>query len=94
MAFETKPSHGALFKNERKQQDSHPDYRGDVVTPDGVKYELAAWLKTSNSGKKFMSLKLSVPREAVEGTREPPRQQARGQGPLGLDDDIPFAPHR
>lgn len=87
MAFETKPGSGALFKNEKKTTENQPDYRGDAVTPDGVKYELAAWIKTAGSGKKFMSLKLSVPRELVEGTREPPPASSTQRD---LDDDIPF----
>lgn len=89
MAYETKPSFGALFKNKNKQQENHPDYRGDVVTPEGVKYEIAAWLKESANGSKYMSLKLSVPRAAAEegrGTATSPVRSTQRD----LDDEIPF----
>lgn len=46
---------GALFKNEDKETEKHPDYKGSVNV-DGTEYWLSAWLKTSKKGTKFMSL--------------------------------------
>lgn len=46
---------GALFKNDRKQQDNHPDYTGSLNVK-GEEFWLSAWLKTSKTGQKFMSL--------------------------------------
>lgn len=53
---------GALFKNDKKETDKHPDYKGSV-NANGREYWLSAWLKTSKKGTKFMSLSLS-PKEA------------------------------
>ena len=47
---------GAIFKNEDKQQDNHPDYKGSLNV-NGVDLWVSGWLKTSvKTGKKFMSL--------------------------------------
>jgi uncharacterized protein (DUF736 family) len=59
---------GALFKNDRKEQENHPDYKGSVNVG-GVDYWLSAWLKRSQSGKSFMSL-------SVKPKDDQPRQES------------------
>jgi hypothetical protein len=83
---------GALFRNEKREKPSHPEFRGDcTITIDGVERKLwiSAWVKTSEkTGKKFFSLAF---REA-EAPREQ-RQQKPAGGPSFSDrDTIPFAP--
>jgi uncharacterized protein (DUF736 family) len=69
MAYELRDGSGSLFRNERKQEgDRQPDYRGDAMV-NGRKVEIAAWLKTSASGKKFLSLKFSEPRERDQNAK-------------------------
>lgn len=63
---------GALFKNEDKKNDDHPDYRGQCEV-DGTEYWLSAWIKTSKSGDKFMSLSLQVKEDRQQQRREPSR---------------------
>ena len=77
---------GALFKNHRKEKDTHPDYRGKVNV-NGEEFEIAAWLRTSKKGDKYMSLSVSEPYQA-----EPKPQPARAPAPAQPDfnDDIPF----
>lgn len=48
------PNSGALFKNDRKTDPKHPDYKGDLDV-DGRKFWLSAWLKQGKKGT-FMSL--------------------------------------
>jgi hypothetical protein len=62
MSYEQKPGGGSLFKNTKKKEDKHPEYTGEIVTPEGKKYRLAAWIKEGKNGK-FFSLKMSVPQE-------------------------------
>ncbi len=50
---------GALFTNEKKA-DNHPDYKGKINV-NGKDLEIAAWIKTSKAGTKFMSLKVNEP---------------------------------
>ena len=45
---------GALFKNDKQEKPSHPDYRGDC-TIHGRKYWMSAWIKEGTKGK-YMSL--------------------------------------
>jgi hypothetical protein len=49
---------GALFKDDRKQNEDDRDYSGSLDV-DGVAYWISGWVKTSSkTGKKFLSLKI------------------------------------
>ena len=60
MAFQQKNNSGSLFKNDKKQTDKHPDYKGTAIV-DGVNKNLAAWIRTSQTGKKYMSITIQDP---------------------------------
>ena len=81
MAYEQKEGSGALFKNQEKQSDNHPDYRGNIRI-NGQDMWLSAWIKTSKSGTKYMSLS-AQPKEKKAAP------QARGVLTEPFDDDIP-----
>lgn len=49
---------GALFKNDRKQTEKHPDYTGNLNV-NGTDYWISAWIKTSKKGTTFMSLSVT-----------------------------------
>ena len=70
---------GVLFKNDRKENQNHPDYRGDIMVG-GQSFWLSAWIKTGAKGK-FLSLAIK-PREA----RDAPAPQVRQ--PHAADDPI------
>jgi hypothetical protein len=93
---------GALFKNDKKQSDSHPDYKGSLNV-EGVEYWVSSWIKVSKTGDKFMSLSVQPkegqqqPPQAPQRTQPPARSQAPRQAPAmassGFDDmnsDVPF----
>lgn len=46
---------GALFTNDRKETDNHPDYTGRAVV-NGVKVSVSAWSKVSAGGVEYFSL--------------------------------------
>lgn len=80
---------GAVFKNDRKEKDTHPDYKGSVMIG-GVEYWASGWIKTAgssarNPGSKFLSLAFE-PKSGGGGNAAPARSKA-----VDLDDDdIPF----
>lgn len=56
MAFETRDNSGALFRNDRRENDSQPEYRGDGMV-NGEPVWIAAWVKESTkTGKEFFSI--------------------------------------
>jgi hypothetical protein len=59
MTFTPKPSTGALFRNERKSKEIHPDYKGTLCLPDGSTMQLGGWTTQGANGK-YLSLKVSA----------------------------------
>jgi uncharacterized protein (DUF736 family) len=89
MAYEPKDNTGSLFKNDRKEKDTHPDYKGSALI-NGVDHWLDAWINEDRNGNKYMSLKLK-PKEARNGGQV--AEYAASQKPAfdpDLDDEIPF----
>src|SRR5262245_53413861 len=71
---------GALFRNEDKTEENHPDYRGSLNV-DGTELWLSAWIKTSKKGTKYMSLSVK-PKQAAVG-----RSKSRAED---LNDSVGF----
>ena len=76
----TYPPGGALFTNQRKTSDKHPDYRGNLeISVDLLKIlveqhkgsekinmDLVGWKKVSKSGSSFLSLRAEKPYKKEE----------------------------
>lgn len=76
-----------LFKNDRKEKDTHPDYSG-TLNVDGVEYYLNAWLKDGKKGKFFSgSIKAKDAKPGTDRAAEAKGQKA--SDPFD-DDDLPF----
>jgi hypothetical protein len=77
---------GVLFKNEDKQSDKHPDYKGNINVG-GKEFWLSAWIKEGKKGK-FMSLSVKAKED-----RQQKQQAQTPRSPGGIaemDEDIPF----
>lgn len=82
MSYDT-TNKGALFKNDRKEKETHADYRGSLNVA-GVDHWLDAWLKKDKNGKAYMSVSVK-PKEAR--SRKPAATPA---DPLDDDLSVPF----
>ena len=82
--MEQKPNSGAMFRNEKKETDNHPDYKGTANIA-GLEYWVNGWIKTAKAGTKYMSLSLTPkqtqPADALP-VIDPPK--------LEPSDELPF----
>ena len=76
MAYEHKENKGSIFKNEKKEKETLPDYTGQANV-DGTVYNVSAWINESKGGKKYFGLAFSIPK---------PKEDKK---PLNQD-DLPF----
>ena len=72
---------GNLFKNDKGENAMRPDYTGTCMIG-GVEHRIAAWIKESSNGSKYMSMKF----DPKEGGVAPVKRDAAPQ----VDQDIPF----
>ena len=86
--METRINTGAIFKNDNKKAENHPDYKGKVNV-NGKEMEVALWMKTSAKGVKFFSVSFSEPfvksEPQINGTLKQPSYVS-----LDAKDDLPF----
>jgi len=87
--FQHRELSGSLFKNDRKEQPNHPDYRGDCLI-DGVAYWASGWIKTTQRGDKFLSMAFTRKADKDQPDGDGGFSQPRPSPSLGDDEDLPF----
>jgi hypothetical protein len=80
MAFEQKDNSGAIFVNDHKEKDTHPDRTGSARIG-GTDYWVHGWLRKTKDGKPYLSLAFKPKQESSGGGGSPRRD---------MDDEIPF----
>jgi hypothetical protein len=89
MAYEHQDNTGSLFKNDKREKDTHANARGSAMI-DGIAYWVDAWTNEKN-GAKYQSLKF---KKKDNQERVPAARPAPGIAPsqrlADMDSDIPF----
>lgn len=83
MAYEIRDLSGSLFKNDKREKDTHPNLTGTVMIG-GVEYWASGWTKERANGEKWISLSFK-PKEARAETAAPAPASAYDD-----DSDVPF----
>ncbi len=97
MAEMDKTNRGAIWRNEKKERDSHPDFTGKLNV-DGVEYWVSAWKRKEDAPAKSPALSFSI--KPKEDRAAPPARTSGetnrrvavkdfGQN-VDMQDDIPF----
>ena len=72
MSYTPQPNTFSLFVNDKGDNPKRPDYRGDIVLPDGTKMRLSAWVRESRNGeRKFLSGKVEPIEQKAQESLEP-----------------------
>ena len=80
---------GSLFKNTKKEKETHPDMNGSINI-DGTEYWISGWTQVSKkTGEKFLSLSVKLKQEAPRQISAPTRSKSVGSV-QDMDDDMPF----
>lgn len=90
MVFQQKDNSGALFRNDKRDKETQPNYRGDLLV-EGIAFEISAWLKDGKNGK-FMSLAVKRKEARPAQSRDNARPVERNSYDDPFDDpnDLPF----
>jgi uncharacterized protein (DUF736 family) len=67
-----KDNQGALFRNETKKSDNHPDYSG-TVTIGGQEMWISGWINEAKNGTQYMKLSFRV-KEGVLNQAKPQKE--------------------
>ena len=87
--YEQRDNSGSIFKNNRKEKDTQPDYTGKALI-DGKEKSISMWIKEGKNGK-FFSVSFQEPWKPAG---EPEKTNGYMKDPLPLneypEDEIPF----
>lgn len=93
MAFEMRDMSGSLFLNDRKNAETHPDWKGRCLI-NGRSFWMSAWVKRTDKGVQFFSLSFQdavdkpsaqpggyqQPQQAPQGYQQPQQAYQAPQG--------------
>ena len=93
--YQAKPGSGSVFKNDRKEQDWHADWRGKILMPDGTEHYLDVYDNVSKSGVEYRTVRIGNPVANKSGQAPVQNTQSTNQAVSSdqlneLEDDLPF----
>ena len=59
MAWEQRDMQGSLFRNDKREKDTHPNARGSCMI-NGIEYWIDAWTKKDKNGNPWQSLSFKL----------------------------------
>ena len=80
MAFEQTDNTGAVFVNDRKQEDAHPDRTGSALI-DGRPYYVNGWLRKTKDGQTYLALSFK---------RKDAKPADKSKSRAEMADEVPF----
>ncbi len=83
---------GSIWKNDKKETDSHPDFTGSLNVL-GIEFWVSAWKRKPDASEKAPALSFTVkPKEEQARSTSKPQQSkpAPSNNFDGFEDDIPF----
>jgi len=86
--YEHKPGRGSLFKNDKREKESQPQYKGTAKDPDGREMWVSAWVEETKAGGKYFSLSFQYKDEVDTAGMAQARDAAEPDD--FVDEDLPF----
>ena len=86
MAYEMKPGQGSAFKNEKRTEDWHAEFRGRVMLPDGVVHWVDVTRKKTAAGETWLSVRIGKPVDVARPTKH---EELKANG-YQQDEEVPF----
>lgn len=86
MTQHSNENRGAIWKNDDKQSDNHPDFKGSLNV-DGVEYWVSAWKRKEGASAKAPALSFSIKPKEDQRRQEPSISQ-RAQAQVRKPDPI------
>lgn len=83
--MEKKDNSGAIFKNDRKEKESDPIYKGSATIA-GIDYWVACWLNETKMGDKYMSMRYTPKQPAAA----PAQSEVKPLEKEIIFEDLPF----
>ena len=77
---------GQIWKNDDKQSDTHPDFKG-TINVEGVEYWVSAWKRKPDANPKAPALSFSI---KLKESQAPQAKEAINKPVDDFDDDLPF----
>lgn len=78
---------GSIWKNDRKEKDTHPDFTGSYMDLDGTEFWVSAWKRKEGAAAKAPALSFSMQRKNEDAK---PVSNGRKAPADDMNDDIPF----